>query len=400
MNSIISQFYPNILLGVILLITLFLNVWIGVFSFLLALAFIKKANIWWFLFPIFIISVIEFTQYTTYDTGDYDILRYYTTYDILAKSNLEHAFFLVNLTGQFSFYYIVFIISQILPDDPRWFSFFFPLISGTFLYLSYNNFSEYFKDKRILDRSDKPMQVILWIFGFVFIISIINLGNIVRQYFAFSLLIYSYSRFLIGRRYWITLVLCFFAHWSMIIFIALFLIFKSKPQKLALSLLPALALGVVNVASILALFNERILAWLESEILGIDKTLMVVLFVSTLSLFLSLVKIDHSKKLVLILMSIMFYEYIFIWRSSLATRFFYNFNEFFATIIPILPFIKMKNRDAGVIRLLWIIPCILLIYYNSIQLYRSNFEYLIFSKYGFWNSAIDILSTPLPSGLL
>ena len=400
MKSIISKLYPIFVLGVIFLFTLFINVWIGTFLFLLSLTTISKVNYLWFLFPLFIIALIEFTQYTTYDMGDYDILRYYAYYNAFAHSTQSEAIILLGLTGQYTFYIIIFVLSKIFPEDPRWFSFFFPLITGSVLYFSYKNFFTFFKLKYLLNRTYGPLEIVMWILGFVCIISVVNLGNIVRQYLAFSLFIFSYSRFLLGKRYWLGLVLCFFAHWSMSIFVTLFLLFRNKPEKMRMFLLPALFLGVANVAQLLGLIDYRIMGWIETEALGVDKTLMLILFFSTLMLYYYLIKIDVTNKTVFILMCIMLFEYIFIWRSSLATRFFYNYNEYFEVLLPILPFIKNQHINPRIVNLFWMAPALFVSLYNYIQINRSNFEYLIFSRYGFWNSAIDILTTPLPSGLL
>ena len=109
----------NICICFIFLFSFFVSLMGGVLLFISLLFIFKKATIYGFLFPLFVIATIIFTQYSTVYDGDYDIVRYYSNYSTLSNCDFTTALLLIGLFGDYFFYFIVYLLSQIFPNDPR-----------------------------------------------------------------------------------------------------------------------------------------------------------------------------------------------------------------------------------------------------------------------------------------
>lgn len=389
----------NILLILAFLTSFFISIAIGCFIFVLLLFYFKRVSYWGFAFPLVIISTIAFTQYSTPYDGDYDIIRYYSFYDAFSDKDFGEAALMILLTGEYFFYTLIYVLSQIIPDDPRAFSFFFSMLTGIILINTYINFSQYSKAQGIINYDNSTFQLLIWICGFIGIISIVNYTNIVRQFFSTSLFLYAYSRFLINKQYKIFLLLSLFSHWTMGMYVLPFLVFKSRPHLINKFLIIALIAGILNVSSLLVHINERISYFLEGEILGIDKTLMVILFISICISSFIISKLDNNRRICFLFILILCLDFSFITRSSVATRFYYFFIELLAVVLPIIA-VNVKVINNPSLRFLVLFLCSIIFAYNVKQIMLADFTYQIFTEYSIWDSIYFILSTPFPTEII
>lgn len=384
-----------------LFIASFVSIVAGCIFFLFFIFVSRKMTDLAFIFPIFVISVIAFTQYTTDMQGDYDILRYYMHYYVLSDCGIKDGLAYIFLLGDYFFYIIVFIISKIVPADPRFFSFFFSLLTGMIMLSSYKEIVHYCETNRKMSSCYRPINMFVWVFGFVCIISIVNYTNIVRQFFSFSLFILAVARHMNGKHWIIFLIFAMLSHWSMIMYAILYFIGSKYPRTLLKCCAIAFVFGFLDISAIVANFSDRAAAFFtDEEILGVDKTLMLILFLSLLMVIYVLSKIDtDEKKLSVIMYSILFLDAFFLFRSSLATRFYYNFTQYLTILFPIM-ISSGKIFKKNTASLFMIITFGLIMFYNVKQIIQADFSYQIFSPYSILDSAITIFSTPFPTEML
>lgn len=397
--NVINNGNFNLCLLIAFGISFFVSIAAGCILFIFLLFYFKKASYWGFVFPLVIISTIAFTQYSTPHDGDYDIIRYYTFYHTFSKRSLSEAALIIGLNGEYFFYTLIYLLSQIIPDDPRVFSFFFSMLTGGILLNTYHNLSQYCKTQGIISQNKTTFQIFIWIIGFVGIISIVNYTNIVRQFFSVSLFLCAYSRFLVKKRYVFLLVLSLLSHWTMGMYILPFVLFKSRPQLIRKFWIIALIGGLLNISSLFAHVNEKVSYFLEGEILGVDKTLMVVLLVSLCITSVVISRLDSKRYIAFLFFLILCLDLLFLTRSSMATRIYYVFVELLAVVLPIIV-VNKKVTYSPSLRFLVLFLFVIIFAYNVKQILLADFSYLIFSQYSVWDSIMYIFSTPFPSEII
>lgn len=184
-------------------------------------------------------------------------------------------------------------------------------------------------------------------------------------------------------------------------FVLLYLVGSKYPRTLLKCCAIAFVFGFMDISAIVANFSDRAAAFFtDEEILGVDKTLMLILFLSLLMVIYVLSKIDtDEKKLSVIMYSILFLDAFFLFRSSLATRFYYNFTQYLTILFPIM-ISSGKIFKKNTASLFMIITFGLIMFYNVKQIIQADFSYQIFSPYSILDSAITIFSTPFPTEML
>lgn len=383
-----------------LFIASFVSIAAGCIFFLFFISMSRKITDMAFIFPIFVIAVVAFTQYSTDLKGNYDVIRYYRSYLTLSECNISQAISIIGISGDYLFYIIVFLISKIFPNEPRFFAFFFSLVTGILMFMSYKDIMTYCKDKNLI-LPNNLNGLFLWIIGFICIISIVNYTNAVRQFFAFSIFLYAVSRSFLHKKFFILLLMSVLSHWSMAILAIIFLIVRNNINILYIGLLPTLFVGLLNPASIIAKITDKTEFYLSGiERLGTDKTMMVVLFVSSLIFAYIVHRIaPKDRKLAIVPCIILLCDMLFIRQSTIATRFYFNLTQCLTIFLPVI-ISSNKLMKRNIETSLFFIMISLIIFYNIKQILLADFSYLIFSKYSIFDSAISIFLTPFPGNML
>ena len=348
-----------------------------------------------FIYICYVYAIISFTQYSTISTTDYDIIRYYSTYDIFAELNFDDAGKVILLNGDVFFYSVVYFLSKLFPSDPRILAFFFTFLTSVLLFLTIDNYVLKFSNKKRYNLS----SLFFWIISFFLITSFPNLTNAYRQFFAMSLLLYGISRKELNKKYLIFLILAILSHWSMIVYLALYLLIGKFKGRLnyVLLVVPVISFFINIILPNLS-FSERINSYLfGDEILGIDKTILVItMLVQTILLF---IMNEYKAKLgvfYILGLACISYNLVFLVNSTIVIRhlFFVGFlvTIIFVFFLNVFPSFFYKNSK----RIKFDLILLLLIFYNVKSLLLGGSIYLIFENQSYLQPFLLILRSPFP----
>lgn len=403
MNSFKRKYYNNpelLVFIIIFLVTTFISILGGIALFFCYLLLHKNSySKFSFIFVSYVYAIIAFTQYSTINTTDYDIIRYYTTYHFFSDLDFKDGWQAILIHGDIFFYAIVYILSKLFPEDPRILSFFFTFVTSTLLFLSIDNFVFKYSGKRRYNL----FAVVFWIFSFFLISSFPNMTNVFRQFFGISIFLYGVSKKELNKRYVIFFILAILTHWSLIVYIFLYIVISKFRNNLnsVLFIIPIISV-LINLVLPNFSFTERINVYLfGEEILGIDKTILVVGLIVQVGLIFILSKykgwVGNFHILSLISLS---YNLVFITNSTLAIRNFY-FIGFLITLIYVVfinsfPEVFYNNKK----RLKFDIIVFLLIFYNIKTLLLGDSRYLLFENNDILMPFTTLLKSKFPIEML
>lgn len=377
------------------LLSFWISILLGILFYILWLCLSPRVNTNHYLFPIFIFACIGFTTYSSWNEGDSDIVRYYSAYEQFKKLPIQLSLFNIISQGKdLGFYIMMLLVSTVLPSDPRWLSFYMICLTTTLYLLSFKYFNKgIYSHKRTL---------CLWILCFIFINSFYNYTNAYRQYLAYAIVLISIQYPYNKLKAIFLSILAISCHWSMIMLIIPYYAYRSfKSIKIPnISLFICLLLGLLGFGDLLYAFNSNTDAYANEQILGVDKTLMCVQFITTTIvcyIFLNLKKYNSSQKTLLYaLISLTAITYLFIKDSTVITRLSFNWTSLYIIILPIL----LNSRNEIVYRqknTLVALCCITFLTYNYISLLRGiPLSYMIFTNYGIQSSFSDIINSTNP----
>lgn len=403
MNSFKRKYYNNpelLVFIIIFLVTTFISILGGIALFFCYLLLHKNSySKFSFIFVSYVYAIIAFTQYSTINTTDYDIIRYYTTYHFFSDLDFKDGWQAILIHGDIFFYAIVYILSKLFPEDPRILSFFFTFVTSTLLFLSIDNFVFKYSGKRRYNL----FGVVFWIFSFFLISSFPNMTNVFRQFFGISIFLYGVSKKELNKRYVIFFILAILTHWSLLVYIFLYIVISKFRNNLnsVLFIIPIISV-LINLVLPNFSFTERINVYLfGEEILGIDKTILVVGLIVQVGLIFILSKykgwVGNFHILSLISLS---YNLVFITNSTLAIRNFY-FIGFLITLIYVVfinsfPEVFYNNKK----RLKFDIIVFLLIFYNIKTLLLGDSRYLLFENNDILMPFTTLLKSKFPIEML
>lgn len=388
---------PELLVFIIIfLVTTFISILGGIVLFFCYLLLYKNSySKFSFIYVSYVYAIIAFTQYSTINTTNYDIIRYYTTYHFFSDLDFKDGWQAILIHGDIFFYAIVYILSKLFPEDPRILSFFFTFVTSTLLFLSIDNFVFKYSSKKRYNL----FSVIFWIFSFFLISSFPNMTNVYRQFFATALLLYGISRKEVNKKYLIFFILAVLSHWSMIIYMLLYLVIDRFKRKLNIVLIMVPVFSIlINLVLPNLNFSNRINSYLfGEEILGVDKTILVISIILQCIIIYVLSRYKNSIHTLytLSILSIS-YNVVFILNSTIVTRHFFYIG-FLITMIYIifgnsLPKLFLNNKK----RIPFDILILLLVFYNGKSLILGGSTYLIFENKGIVNSFLSFLNSPFP----
>lgn len=382
-----------ILVIFVFLVTFFVSTIFGIILFFFLLLVKKRFTAPFFFYVIFVISLISFTQYSRWSTTNYDMVGYYTVYDFFSHANFSEVLFFIFKKGDIFFYFLVWVLSKIFPDDPRMLGFFMPFITSYLALLTIKNFRKKIGVKKYFTKLD----LFLWCISFFLILSFLNYTNIYRQFLSVSLLIYAISRKALGQRFIVFIILSALSHWSSIILIILYFLFEKlqKEDFKILFLMPVLGIFSTYILMALPLPEQAKYYLFGNEILGVDKTLIVT--GTVIQIILYRYYLDYKNKFneaYVISFMILAYNFFFIVNSTLLTRNFYVVTYFL--VISMVSFIDNKKMKTH----LFIPIIIITIFINTKQFISAEFFYEFFSKKQYLLSAVDIFKTPFPLDII
>ncbi|WP_260255376.1 EpsG family protein, partial [Elizabethkingia anophelis] len=287
-----------------------------------------------FIYIIFIFSLIAFTQYSTPKDGDYDMVRYYTIYDILADTNWKMAIAVIFRLGDVFFYFIEFLLTRIFPRDPRIMAFFFTFVISLNNYFAINYFLKFVNGRKF---NYNKLYIALYFLSFFLILNYPNMTNAYRQFFAMSLFFLALSRKLLGKKYIFLLILSIFSHWSMLIYLIIFILVKFLKNNTKFVLIGAVIINIsINyLLPLLPFFGEKISTYTAGEeILGIDKAAITVNILVQILLLCYMYKrrikfYDYFS----LLLTLLSYSIIFLTNSTIITRHFFFVTNFILVVV-------------------------------------------------------------------
>lgn len=370
-------------------VTLFVSTFFGIVLFILLLLIKNKFSSVFFIYAIFIVSLISFTQYSRWSTTNYDMVGYYNTFYRFAQFNFLEASKFIVAKGDVFFYFIVWVLSKIFPDDPRMLGFFMPFITSYLALLTIKNFRKKIGVKKYFTKVD----LFLWCISFFLILSFPNYTNAYRQFLSVSLLIYAISRKALGQRFITFIILSALSHWSSIILIILYFLFEKlqKEDFKILFLMPVLGIFSTYILMALPLPEQAKYYLFGNEILGVDKTLIVT--GTVIQIILYRYYLDYKYKFneaYVISFMILAYNFFFIVNSTLLTRHYFFVSYFIVTTI--VSFIGNKNKQ----NFYFLFILIITIFINLKQYSNGEFIYDFFAKNLYIESALSIFTTPFP----
>lgn len=388
------------LLVFIFFITTYISIGLGVILFISIVLFRKQITLPYFFYIIYLFALIAFTQYSTYKQGDYDIIRYYATYSIFSELNFTQVLPFFIIQGDVFFYFLVFLLTRIFPNDPRMLSFFFVVATSVFNLFAARNIGYLINGKSYYYTKK---QLLFWFISFFLIISFPLFTNIFRQFFAMSLLFYGFSRKSLGKSYWLFIILAILSHWSMLIYVLLFLfLYKFRDrEEIILAFAPLLSILFNFILPLIPFFKDKIQAYaMGEEILGVDKTLIAIVIFIQLALYVylrSLKKIFKDWYLLLLIMLV--FSCIFIFNSTIITRHYYFLSAYIAVLFTFSTSVSMVRNTLqnklrkNILILLIILP---LSTYIVWQMRVSSFKYDFFSENLLTTSGMSILTSNFP----
>lgn len=403
----------------------FISFMLGVAIFIVASICAKHVNLWGYLFFIFIISIIAFTNYSNTADGDYDINRYYSYYTRLydCRSLPDLAFMLYD-SRDTMFYFIVWLSTFVLPEDPRWFGFFFTALTSLLLLFSFFNISKkVFKEDIVCNK----MSLCLFCLGFLLVIRFVDFTNGYRQHFAFALFLFFYSLNVKSVFKAILMLLTCFIHSSNFMLVAILLglkasgIYKNTRWLFFLcAFFGFLVLGLI--ALILGANNHYTSYLLGPEELGVDNKIRVIMIVTTLlyTLFFkkyyyatqgsNYIKQNPFSDIYMFASLFLAISLAFVSRSTLMIRFAFDWTDFLVVTSPItyhllkgnkfiiVKYPKTKNFQnfRYALTIIWLLFGM----YNFLKIGTGKFEYMLFSTYGVFVPINSIINSTLPAGLI
>lgn len=378
-----------ILVIFVFLVTFFVSTIFGIILFFFLLLVKKRFTAPFFFYVIFVISLISFTQYSIWSTTNYDMVGYYTVYDFFSHANFSEVLFFIFKKGDIFFYFLVWVLSKIFPDDPRMLGFFMPFITSYLALLTIKNFRKKIGVKKYFTKVD----LFLWCISFFLILSFPNYTNAYRQFLSVSLLIYAISRKALGQRFITFIILSALSHWSSIILIILYFLFEKlqKEDFKILFLMPVLGIFSTYILMALPLPEQAKYYLFGNEILGVDKTLIVT--GTVIQIILYRYYLDYKYKFneaYVISFMILAYNFFFIVNSTLLTRHYFFVSYFIVTTI--VSFIGNKNKQ----NFYFLFILIITIFINLKQYSNGEFIYDFFAKNLYIESALSIFTTPFP----
>jgi hypothetical protein len=397
-----------IILLIITIITTWLSIAVGVAVFIITMLLKRKISFLYFFYVIYIFSLIAFTQYSTIKEGDYDVIRYYGVYYLMSQVNTKDAIIMMGATGDLFFYAWEFILTRIFPDDPRVMSFFFIFVTSSLNLLSINNVRRYINNLKSENKVDtfSHLHLFLWVISFFLIINFPNYTNAFRQFFAMALFFFAITQKALGKKYYIFILFAILSHWSMLIYTVVFLIainFKIKDKAILIAA-PIINVFIQFILPLLPFFADKIKAYTEGgEILGIDKTLIVINLAVQVLLLLYMQKVKKIFNDYYVLLIVMLaYTIIFLTNSTIITRHFFFVTNYIVVIILFFhkDFQQLITKNKFQNQVIFAMLFMLVIFFNVKQMSSGQFIYQFFSQNLYLQSASTILTSPFPHEII
>lgn len=387
--------YISILMGIVIL---------GIISLI-----IKRINWSGYLFVSLLLGAISFTNYTDVRDGDYDIIRYYTYWANISNSDnfVEALIYIYTMSRDYGFYFFVYILTRVLPDDPRWFSFSITSATAFLIFLSFSNFC---KKENLEHLVSKASSLVIFTLGFFCVIRFYDFTNALRQHFAFCLFLYVISTDLNKKVKIFLSCLPIAFHWSIAPFVIIYIIYSRKDfpiKKQTMILWCTFIIGTIGLGILQYLLSsfDIVAGYIsgDHQELGIDKRIMIIMALCTVLINRFCHQNTKNKDLRSVSFMLVLITILFALNSTMIIRNAYNFTDFICCISPILFYksnlmykgFKLSERVAKPAYLTWT----LFIMYNIMLLNRGSFEYLIFTRYGIWSSFYSIVHTVNPISL-
>lgn len=383
-----------------IIILLFVSFLGGVLFFLSILITSQKVRIVHVLISSYIFGVIAFSQVSTPTTSDFDIIRYYSLYDLFSNLSPREAFSVIFITGDWLFYSFEFLISCFFPNDPRFLSFFCTFT--TVLLISYsliNLKSTIDTSIEIKDKSITGITYFVFLLSFMLMVSLLNFTNVLRQYLAIATIIYLmsiYSKTNVLSRCLLSIAACL-THWSSITLLIPFFVFKYIRRKTIIMgiLLGSFLLGFIGFPIVLS--NISLLgSYLGgSEILGLDRSFQAIALFSALLLLYFILNRKDTDHLFYFISSLIFNIFIFSSFSSVLFRLGLIMTILITVLFTLYSMLNYQGKQIALTRTIFIILLTLNSLYNINSLARSysNMHYEIFTTKYLLSPGIEIFSS-------
>lgn len=389
------KFLTNIGIIIAILISYYLSFLLGVVVFIFFTLVTKKVTFFSYLFFILSLGLISFTNYSDILKGDYDILRYYSYWSILSDiHNLSEALAQIYMMGDYLFYFLVWIFSQLAPPDSRWFGFIFTSLISLLLFLSLRNVM---KKEGMGELLYDIKTFIIFALGFLLIINFYDYTNGYRQHLAFATLLYIITLDIGNKQKLPLFLIPVTMHWSMAmpLFLYFFLLNKTIRKNIFIVSPIILLSGVIFIpffSYILNLFGNET-NYLTQEALGVDKKIILIMLVSTLYVTIYSIRNNMNVSSQAIIASLFVISLIFVTRSTIISRMSFNWTD---VLVVISPYIFEKSRRARNFNIFILVWGIFTLYHFMSIFNKSLSEYLLFSQYGVVSSVKFVLETTNP----
>lgn len=368
----------------------------GILFFIFFSIMSKRVSLLGYLVPVFAIGVISFTNYSDWQSGDYDIVRYYNVWSTLSSAdNLQQALLIIyTCRTDYLFWFIVFLFSKVFPSDPRWFGFVFSSLISLLLMFSFANFC---KKENCSFLVSKKTSLLLFALGFFCLIRFYDFTNAYRQHLAISIVIFIISLKIDRKKTLIPLLLTLGVHWSMIFVIIPYLIFFGNQINAVRKylLIASAAIGLWGLPLLLRLFNhfDYALGYLMNEELGIDKKIMVIQIITVFIVLYLVYSTKFNSNIRTLVLSMTCLSLLFIFRSTIMIRMAYNWTDILVVLSPLM-FYKLKNipHYKYSMCLVWFFFML----YNLLNINNGEFEYQLFSSFGVWSSVYSVFNSSSP----
>ncbi|HFK5529596.1 TPA: EpsG family protein, partial [Elizabethkingia anophelis] len=236
--------------------------------------------------------------------------------------------------GDVFFYFIEFLLTRIFPRDPRIMAFFFTFVISLNNYFAINYFLKFVNGRKF---NYNKLYIALYFLSFFLILNYPNMTNAYRQFFAMSLFFLALSRKLLGKKYIFLLILSIFSHWSMLIYLIIFILVKFLKNNTKFVLIGAVIINIsINyLLPLLPFFGEKISTYTAGEeILGIDKAAITVNILVQILLLCYMYKrrikfYDYFS----LLLTLLSYSIIFLTNSTIITRHFFFVTNFILVVV-------------------------------------------------------------------
>jgi len=324
-------------------------------------------------------------------------------YNLFANTTLNESWLFILDAGDPFFHILQYGIARVFPTDPRMFSFILSFLNGGLILYAALNFRIYSMNTGSRELGLGNFSLLFWFLGFFLLISFPNYTNVLRQYLAMVLFFVAISRKAINKSSWQFFVLAALSHWSILFYILVFFLFiwlKNK-DRMILTISPFFGVILLVLLPVLPLTLKMKEYLLGEEILGIDKTMLLICLVVQIFLVYILRQVKSADKYlyILSLMSLS-YAFLFLFNSTISTRHFY-----FLGILLVILFFVIQNNQTILLKnkvnsFLLMMIFLLFSFYNVKTLLSGNFEYRIFKDSQYMNSVIGIFDTDFPAEMI